>query len=210
MSITRRLRIVLVALAALLAVTGGAGVGASPAAAGDTFTTTAAAPTNMRKVGDDTYLDLTSTVAYAGTLSGTSTVRGDLIVHADGSANFYDIETFTGTVNGVSGVVTFYLSGSSSPANDYEGTAVIVYAAGALARLTGTLKQTGTVPGRVQGPGPLGTYTLGAPSAMPGLPNTGGGGARHGGGAGALLPVGLGLASTITLACRRTRGRRGN
>src|SRR5437764_990061 len=102
MSQAGRLRLVLAALAAVLAVAGITNVAASPATGG-TFTTTAATFANTRTVGADTFIELTATVAYTGTLSGTSTVRGNLIIHPDGSANFYDIETFTGTVNGVAG-----------------------------------------------------------------------------------------------------------
>ncbi len=49
--------------------------------------------------------------AYTGTFTGTSTLNGILVIHADGSANFHDVETFTGTVNGVAGTVTFHLTG---------------------------------------------------------------------------------------------------
>ena len=153
MTLTARLRTILVALAALLAVAVAAatGAGAAPPAAHGIFTTTSAVFNNVRMVGTDTFIDLTSTVAYTGTFSGTSTVRGNLIIHADGSANFYDIETFTGTVNGVSGIVTFYLAGSG-PAGDYQGTAVIVDGTGALATLRGELHQVGTVADKDQGP----------------------------------------------------------
>ena len=45
-------------------------------------------------------------MSYTGTFSGTSALHGILIFHADGSANAHDVETFTGTVNGVPGTVT--------------------------------------------------------------------------------------------------------
>ncbi len=158
MAITARLRTILVALAVLLAVAGAAATGAAaaPPVADGTFTYTSSAFTNVRMVGPDTFIELTATVAYTGTFSGTSTVRGNLIIHADGSANFYDIETFTGTVNGVSGIVTFYLAGSG-PAGEYQATAIVVHGTGALANLRGELHQVGVVPDKEKGP--FGTYT---------------------------------------------------
>lgn len=50
----------------------------------------------------------------------------------------------------------------------------------------------------------------GVGTSPPGLPNTGGGAARRGNGTWVLLIAGLGLAGTITLVGRRTRGRRGD
>jgi hypothetical protein len=111
--------------------------------------------------GDDTIIDLTSTVAYTGTFNGTSIVRGILIFHADGSATFHDVETFTGEVDGVSGTVTFDLRGGSpAPADaglSYEGTAVVVGGTGDLASLRGVVRQIGAVQDKAKGP--FGTYT---------------------------------------------------
>jgi hypothetical protein len=54
-----------------------------------------------------------------------------LIFHPNGTANFHDVETFSGTVNGVPGTVTFDLNGSSDPALVVSATAVIVSTTGA-------------------------------------------------------------------------------
>jgi hypothetical protein len=112
-------------------------------------------------VGTDTLIDLSATVAYTGTLQGTSDVEGLLIFHADGTANFWDIETFTGKVNGTPGSIIFYLHGSGSivPAGvgSFRGTQTVVGGTGDLADLHGVLHQVGTVPKPL--PGPLGTYT---------------------------------------------------
>jgi hypothetical protein len=138
-------------------------VAAPPTEASGTFTTTSATLNIIREAGGNTIIDLTSTVAYTGTFTGTSTVHGILIFHSDGvgaqfppwRANFHDVEVFTGTVNGVPGTVTFNLNGSNDPAAAVKATDTIVSATGDLAGLSGVLSQDGTV-----GPGgPVGTYT---------------------------------------------------
>jgi hypothetical protein len=107
--------------------------------------------------------NLTAHVSYAGTVEGTSMVQGTLIIHADGSGNFHDVEIFTGTVDGVYGTVTLNLNGTGTPAGVIHATDVIVDATGALAGLHGVLVQAGTVGNE----GPVGSYTgqiqLGAP-----------------------------------------------
>ena len=140
----------------LAAVTGAA---ASPlASASGTFTTTSATFTSARSAGGNTVIDLTSTITYTGTFTGTSVVHGILIFHANGSANFHDFETFTRTVNGVPGTVTFNDSGGGDlAAGAYQGTAVIISGTGGLANLRGVMRQVGTVPDPAKGP--LGTYT---------------------------------------------------
>ena len=68
-----------------------------------------------------------------------------LIIHADGSANFHDVEVFTGTVNGVPGTVTFNLNGLNDSELAVHATATIVGATGGLAGLHGVLHEVGTV-----------------------------------------------------------------
>jgi hypothetical protein len=106
--------------------------------------------------GENLIIDLSATASYTGTFSGTSTINGVLIVHPDGSANFHDVEVFTGTVNGVPGTVTFNLNGSNDSALTVHATATIVDATGGLAGLHGVLHEIGTV---VIPSGPVGTYT---------------------------------------------------
>jgi hypothetical protein len=156
---------VLMLFAVLAAVVLGAAPGAAtspPTEVSGTFTTTSATFNNMRTVGGNTIIDLSATVAYTGTFTGTSTVNGILIFHSDGTgaqfppwrANFHDVEIFTGTVNGVPGTVTFNLNGSNDPTAALKATDTIVSATGDLAGLHGVLRQVGTV-----GPnGPAGTY----------------------------------------------------
>jgi hypothetical protein len=72
-------------------------------------------------------------------------VQGTLIFHADGSANFHDVEVVT----------ALNLNGTSTPANVLQATDVIVSATGALAGLHGVLVQAGIVGSE----GPEGSYT---------------------------------------------------
>jgi len=156
MSSIRRLSLLL-PLAALLAGVGVTGAAASaPTSASGTFTYTSAAFNSIRAADGNLIVDLSATVSYTGTFSGTSTVQGTLIIHADGSANFHDVETFTGTVNGVPGTVTFNLTGSNDSALNVHATETIVSATGDLAGLHGVLTEVGTVPSLN---GPAGTYS---------------------------------------------------
>jgi hypothetical protein len=134
-----------------------------PISASGTLATTSASFDSVRVEGGNMIIELTSTVVYTGTFTGTSTVHGTLIFHSGGTgvqfppwrANFHDIEVFTGTVNGVEGTVTFNLNGSNDPTGAFKATQTIVSATGDLAGLQGVLKQEGTI-----GPGgPVGTYT---------------------------------------------------
>ena len=146
---------VLLGVAALM-VAATAASAAPPGAASGTYRYTSSAFESFRTAGGNTIIELTATVEYTGTLTGTSTVHGTVIVHADGSANFHDVEVFTGTVNGVPGTVTLNLAGSNDAALEVRATSTITSATGALASLKGVLRLTGTV---VFPEGPVGTYT---------------------------------------------------
>src|SRR5439155_19267478 len=122
------------------------GHGTPSISASGTFTYTSSSFNSIRLAGGNTIIDLSATVSYTGTFSGTSTVEGILIFHADGSANFHDVETFTGTVNGVAGTVTFNLTGRNGPSLDIQATDTIVSATGYLAGRHGVLSMAGSVP----------------------------------------------------------------
>jgi hypothetical protein len=154
---------ILIALLLLIVLAGKGFAASPPTSASGTLTTTSASFDSVRVEGGNTIIELTSTVAYTGTFTGTSTVHGTLIFHSGGTgeqfppwrANFHDVEVFTGTVNGVEGTVTFNLNGSNDPTGAFKATQTIVSATGDLAGLRGALRQEGTV-----GPGgPIGTYT---------------------------------------------------
>ena len=111
---------------------------------------------SIRVEGGNTIIDLSATVSYSGTFTGTSQLHGTLIIHKDGSANAHDVEVFTGTVDGVPGTVTLNLNLSSDPAFVVTGKDVITDASGDLTGLRGVL----TVNAQVLDPlvGPVGTY----------------------------------------------------
>ncbi len=154
---TRRLRQLVVPLALLLAVFATTSAAASPPTpASGTVATTSSTFTSVRQAGGNLIVELTATASYTGTFSGTSTLEGFLIIHADGSANFHDVETFSGTVNGVPGTVTFNLDGSNDASLAVHATATITGASGDLAGFHGVLHEVGTV---VIPTGPVGTYS---------------------------------------------------
>ena len=144
------------ALATVALVAAPGAVASPPTAASGTFTYTSSSFNSIRLAGGNTIIDLSATVSYTGTFSGTSTVEGILIFHADGSANFHDVETFTGTVNDVPGTVTLDLNGSNDSTLVVHATATIVSASGGLAGLHGVLHEVGTV---VIPTGPVNTYS---------------------------------------------------
>ena len=157
MSKTRRLYLLLVPCAVVVAAVATTGAGASPpTAASGTVGNTSATFNAVRQAGSNLIVDVTATAAYTGTFVGTSTINGTLIVHADGSASYHQTEVFTGTVNGVSGTVTFALNGSNDAALTAHATATIVDASGGLAGLHGVLHEVQTV---VIPTGPVGTYS---------------------------------------------------
>jgi hypothetical protein len=157
MSNSRLLRPLLVPLTVLAAMVASTGAAASPPTlASGAVGNTAATFNSVRAAGGNLIADVSATAAYTGTFSGTSTIHGTLIIHADGSANFHDVETFTGTVNGVRGTVTFNLNGSNDSALAVQATATISDTSGDLAGLHGVLHEVGTV---VIPTGPVGTYS---------------------------------------------------
>ncbi len=81
-----------------------------------------------------------------------------MIFHADGSANFHDVETFTGTVNGVPGTVTFNLAGRNGPGyTNFHATDTIISASGGLAGLHGVLNWEDVTLNMANGP--FGAYS---------------------------------------------------
>jgi hypothetical protein len=146
------------ALATVALVAAPGAVASPPSAASGTFTYTSSTFNSVQTAGGNTIIDLSATVSYTGTFSGTSTLHGILIFHADGSANAHDFETFTGTVNGVPGTVTFHLTVWNGPGfTDFHATDTIIDASGDLAGLHGVLNWEGVA---LQLPnGPFGSYS---------------------------------------------------
>jgi hypothetical protein len=141
------------ALATVALVAASGAVASPPTAASGTFTYTSSTFNSVRSAGGNTIIDLSATVSYTGTFTGTSTLHGILIVHADGSANAHDVETFTGTVNGVSGTVTFNLTVRNGPGfTNFHGVDTIISASGGLAGLHGVLNWEGVTLRMPEGP----------------------------------------------------------
>ena len=154
---TKRLFILFVTIALLsLIVIRGIGLAALPnTEASGSFTTTS---TTIHRITEDKFnevIDVSSTVTYTGTLEGTSIVEGTFIVHRDGSANFSGVETFTGSVNGMPGTLTFELAGSNDLYQEIQLNNLIISSTGELASLQGELSKTGIIKDN----GPVGTYT---------------------------------------------------
>jgi len=151
-------KLLLFVLAALLGAVIAVGATASPPApASGTLTYLASTFNSVRLEGGNAIIDLSADVSYTGTLSGTSHLHGVLIFHPDGTANFHDTETFTGTVDGIAGSVTFNLKGSSDPNLVVTGTSTVVDASGGLAGLHGVLDISAVVLDKLAGP--VGTYS---------------------------------------------------
>jgi hypothetical protein len=148
-------RLLLLTLVAVLALVGVTGASAStPTSASGTFRYSGEA-TSCRTAGGNTICEFPATVVtYTGTFDGTSTGPVTLTIHADGSANFHGFFTFTGTVNGIPGTVTFEANGAGTSDLQFQATLTSVKGTGALATLHAVLKQVGTVEDH-----PVGTYT---------------------------------------------------
>jgi hypothetical protein len=156
-------RLIGLTLTVVLALVGATTAAAAPpTSASGVYTTTSATLANPRSAGSNTIFDLTASEIWTGTFTGTSIVQGTLIFHPDGSANFHDTETFTGSVNGTSGTVTFNLAGTGTPGATpgsfvYQDTHTIIGGTGGLANLHGVLALVGTVP--TTAAGPVASYT---------------------------------------------------
>ena len=124
---------------------------ASPASIG-TLTCLSTTVNSVKVVHGDTIIDKDTTLVYTGGLVGTSHGHGVLIFHHDGTANFHDLEVFTGTVNGVPGTVTFDLQGSSDPDLVVTASDTILSATGQLAGLHGVLHESAVVLDKAIGP----------------------------------------------------------
>jgi hypothetical protein len=116
------------------------------------------ASTTVHNIMEDKFnevIDLSSTVIYSGILEGTSTLQGTLTVRRDGSANFLGRETFTGSVNGIPGTLTFKVTGTKALYRAIQLTNVITSGTGGLASFHGELSKTRTIEDNAL----VGTYT---------------------------------------------------
>ena len=100
-------------------------------------------------------IDLSSTITYTGTLEGTSTLQGTLTVYRDGSGIFQGVETFTGTLDGIPGTLSFTVTGTSDLYQAIQLTNTITSGTAALASLHGQLSKIGMIKDN----GPVGKYS---------------------------------------------------
>jgi hypothetical protein len=117
-----------------------------------------ATSTTIHSVTDDKLneiIDLSSTITYTGTLEGTSTLQGTLTIHHDGSGVFQGVETFTGTLNRIPGMLSFNVTGTSDLYQAIQIDNIVTSGTGALANLRGDLTKYGII----RDDGPVGTYT---------------------------------------------------
>jgi len=84
-----------------------AATAATRVAASGTVTQTSFAVTDSRTAGDLTFLSFEETDVLTGTLTGTTVLVGECIVFASGEGMCKARETFTGTVDGMSGTLEF-------------------------------------------------------------------------------------------------------
>jgi len=140
---------------AVLSPLGATGVAASPPTSASGTFRYSGEPISCWPAGGNTICEFAPTVVtYTGAFDGTSTGPNTLTIHADGSANFHGFYTFTGTVNGIPGTVTFEAHGTGTSDLQFQATLTSVSGTGALANLHAVLRQVGTVEGH-----PVGTYT---------------------------------------------------
>ena len=136
---------VTIALVVLIAIRG-IGLALSPRTeASGTFISTSTTIHSVMEERFNEIIDLSSKITYTGTFTGTSTLQGTLVVHRDDSTNFHGLETFTGSVNGVSGTLTFEVVGSSNAYQMIQLTKSITSGTGELASLYGVLSMAGAV-----------------------------------------------------------------
>jgi len=154
---TARQSLLLLPIAVLLGIGSAPAAASPPTSAHGTFTYLASTFDDVRVEGGNTIIDnLSATVSYTGTFSGTSTLHGKLVLHANGTANFHDIETFIGSVDGIPGSVTLSLEGATNPNGVVNATDTVLHATGALDDLHGVLDLVGSVPNPS---GPVGVYS---------------------------------------------------
>jgi hypothetical protein len=153
--LTRTMTLAAALVVAVLFPLGVTGAAASPPTSASGTFRYSGEPTSCRPAGGNTICAFPDTVVtYTGTFDGASTGSNTLTIHADGSANFHGFYTFTGTVNGIPGTVTFEANGAGTSDLQFQATLTSVRGTGALANLHAVLKQVGTVEEH-----PLGAYT---------------------------------------------------
>jgi hypothetical protein len=141
-------RVLLLVLVAALGVGGvtTAAAASAPISASGTTSTTSCVFANPRTDGGNQVFDATCYETWSGTFVGSDVTQFTLILHANGSGDGVNgVKTFTGTVNGTTGTVTFSSQGHADVAGNFQGNDTIIGGSGGLANLHGSLKAAGSV-----------------------------------------------------------------
>ena len=88
--------------------------------------------TATRQEGGNTIMTLEVSATLTGILQGTSQATETAIVYPNGTTNIQAVETFTGSVNGVSGTLVFKSLGTLDAAGTLEGSFTILSASDCL------------------------------------------------------------------------------
>jgi len=149
----RALVVVLGALPLVLLLSFPAAATGPPALATGSFTQVSFTSSNERVVGGVFMFDFTETDVLTGTLMGTSVVEGSCVVRQTGMAICQGLETFTGTVDGLSGTAEFWnVFEVNGATGSFSGRFTALGGSGELASLQGQ--------GTFEGTGATGTYAL--------------------------------------------------
>jgi hypothetical protein len=142
-----------IALLALLTVLAPSSASAaSRVAVSGSFTQVGFTVTGSRTAGGLTFLSFTETDALAGSLTGTSALTGECIVFPSQEAMCKATETFTGTLDGTAGTLTFFdVVRLDMATGTVSGQFMITDSSGGLAHVRGT--------GTFSGAGGSGTYS---------------------------------------------------
>jgi hypothetical protein len=149
---TRPRAVALVLLVLLLALLAPSAANAATRLTGSgEFTQTSFTVTGSRAAGGLTFLSFAETDTLTGALSGTSTLLGECIVFPSGEGMCKAEETFTGSVEGMSGTLQFHdVVAIDNNTGSVKGRFMIVGGGGELAGLHGQ--------GTFSGAGGVGTY----------------------------------------------------
>ena len=146
LSIRALLRISPLTFVVVLALAGATTAAASaPIAASGAITFPTCDFTSQQTVGTNTILTGTCYETLTGTFTGTSVAQATVTFHAEGTSEGNAVDTFTGTVDGRSGTVTFRDLAHGDPSGNVSGTLTIIGGTGGLANLHGSLKQSSTI-----------------------------------------------------------------
>ncbi len=102
-----------------------------------TITTLSETPLSFRTAGGNIFVTLTDSDSFTGVLTGTTNGHLKVTVFSDGSLQFSDLDSFTGSVNGASGTLTLHVVGTADANGNFVGQFVVLNGTGGLTTLHG-------------------------------------------------------------------------